>query len=457
MSANLFTDEFDNPIPQEGNLPFREDIIFPVLPADNFLSTLKRQNITGSIKSLVNLPSEEHYEILYQQLLENFASFVQILPVNNEAKLSTLLDEGLLRGLFVLQVMQQEQEQRALEDEENEADPMATYVAFSAALLFDIARVIEDKTVVISDEDGAFVRIWNPYIEGPMPLEDGYFRVRRGGGINPWSSRRSVIAFATKVMPIIGLNWIYQNTYFYNIWIALLTDDREGAGSFRLYFDRAQELLNDFKQKEEFQKTADDAKEIKAKENELAERFLRWLQAQAKKGKLSGNKPKADVIGKKGKPIVATTRVIQRFVRATSPAKPKMAAVKAQVKAVVKSLAKATGQKPIKVAVKSKAPAKPSVVARTLFATPKAKAAPPPKAVAAPKGAPPKKAFTIVEMMNNGVPLVGGVVTEKMFDIINAGARFLLEYRIAEITLPPAPPAAGAAPASFPSPVVSGK
>lgn len=437
MSTNLFTDEFDNPIPQEGTLPFREDIIFPVVSAHHLLSSIKRQNIINSIKSSANLPSEEHYELLYQNLLEKFAQFVQILPVNNEAKLSSLLDEGLLRGLFVLQVMQQEQQKNTLEDEANEFDPADVYVAFSAALLFDIARAIEDRTVVISEEDGGFLHIWNPYIEGSMPLEDGYYRVRRGGGISPWSSRRSIIALAIKVMPEIGLNWIYQDPYLFNIWIALLSDDKEGAGNFRLYFDRALELLNDLKQKEAIQ-YQDDVKEKKAKENELAERFLRWLLAQAKKGNLKVNKPKGDIIGKKGKPIVATTRAIQKFVRATMPAKPKITAVKKQVKAVIKSLAKATGKAPIKVAMVSKTPAKPSVVAaRSLFAAkgalPKGM---PPKGM--PKGAPPKKAFTPLQMINLGVPLLGYMVSA-LHNIIPGGSIYLLLYRIAQMSVPPAP------------------
>lgn len=451
MATNLFNDDFENPIPTEGNLPFREDIIFPVVSAEKFLSSLKRQNIVSSIKSCIDLPSEEHYEMLYKNLLENFTNFVQILPVSNEARLSSLLDEGLLRGLFVLQIMQQDQQKRALENEETESDPMGTYVAFSASLLFDIACVIEDRTVVISDDEGGFIRIWNPYIEGNMPQEDGYYRVRRGGGITPWSSRRSVITLASKVMPAIGLNWIFQDAYLFNIWIALLTDDKEGAGSFRLYFDRAQELLNDLKLKEEYQKTPDkDVKEIKAKENELAERFLKWLQNQAKKGKLSGNKPKADVIGKKGKPIVATTRAIQKFVRATSPTK----SVKAQVKAVVKSLAKATGQKAVKVAVASKAPPKTSVVARSLFGAPKGAPKGTPKGIV--PGAPSKEVFSVLKMLTSGVPLVGGAVTEKLFDVITSGVSFLLQYRLAQVAIPPVP-AAPAAPPPAPPPPAAGK
>jgi hypothetical protein len=182
----------------------------------------------------------------------------------------------LLRALFALQVQQK--------SSKDEVEPLMSYVLFSACLLFDIACVIENRTVAISGQGGSFIRIWDPFHEGSLPIA-GYYRIRRAGGITPWSCRRSAVSLAGKLMPQEGFHWIFENPHAFNIWIALLSEDKEGGGVLSLYIDRAREMLEEFKTTVEyFVQTNID--EFESKDTKDGDLFLEWYLQELEKGKM---------------------------------------------------------------------------------------------------------------------------------------------------------------------------
>lgn len=252
---------------------FNEHSVYPVIEPERLLSSIHRKRIIEEIKEVAELP-DEYFDTLYRNLIESFTAFVQILPVNNEARLSSILDEGLLRALFALQVQQK--------SSKDEIEPLMSYVLFSACLLFDIASVIENRTIVISEQGGSYIRIWEPVREGSLPIA-GYYRIRRGGGLTPWSCRRSAVSLATRLIPQTGYDWIFQNPHAFNMWIALLSEDKEGAGVLSLYIDRAREMLEEFKTTVEyFVQTA--VEEFEPKDTKDADLFLDWYLQELEKG-----------------------------------------------------------------------------------------------------------------------------------------------------------------------------
>jgi hypothetical protein len=281
---------------------FSERSIFPIISAEALLSSIKRKELLASIKTAANIP-EEHFDALYNELIHNFTNFVQILPVNNEARLGSLIDEALWRGLYALQLMQQQNA------EEEGDDPLMNYVLFSASLMFDVGCVTEERTVIISDQQGNFIRQWEPHV-GPMVKADGYYRIRRAGGMPPWLCRKTTALYARQLMPLIGFNWIAQDNNAFNTWLALLNYDKEGAGSLRVYFDtfdRAQKMLEDLKIQQDIYDELK-AKAIEDKENELAEDFIGWVKENVKKGAFKVNAPGAPIHKTKtGTVIVADT------------------------------------------------------------------------------------------------------------------------------------------------------
>ena len=289
-------------VKNKGIQNFSEKSLYPVVAANRLLSSIGRRKVVGEIKKATAVP-EEYYESLYKKLIHNFVDFVQILPINNEAKLASLLDEGLMRGLYALQIQQKEGK--------IDIDPVMAYVIFSASLLFDIGCVIENRTIVISEEDGTFIRFWDPYHEGAMRV-GAYYKIRRGGGVTPWSSRRSVITLACKLMPSIGFDWIYKNPHAFNIWLALLVDDKDGAGSLRLYFDRARELLEELKATSEFFVPVD-IEEIEPEETKNAEDFIAWLKEMLEKGEITANAVNGQVFDIEGDKLFFTNELFKRY------------------------------------------------------------------------------------------------------------------------------------------------
>gem|GEM_PF-7114039 len=253
---------------------FDEKSLYSVVSIDRLLSSAGRKEALKNIRAAVIELPEEYYGTLYQELINSFISFVQILPVNNEARLASLMDEGLMRALYALQVYQK--------SSNDEVDPVMPYVLFSASLLFDIGCVIADRTIVISEEDGSFIRVWDPFYDSAMQ-EGSYYKVRQGGGLTPWSIRRSAITLACKLMPAIGFDWIYKNPHAFNIWLALLVDDKEGAGLLSFSFERARELLEEFKISAETFAPVE-VEELEGDATKNAEAFVAWLKNRLSKG-----------------------------------------------------------------------------------------------------------------------------------------------------------------------------
>lgn len=283
---------------------FNERSLYPVVGAKRLLAAIMRQRFLREIKETVSLP-EEYFTALYQALINAFASSVQILPVNNEARLYSLLDEGLVRANYALQYYKK--------DQKGEVDPLLSYVIFTAALLFDVGCIIENRTVIISKQDSTFLRVWDPYHEPAMP-EGAYYKIRHGGGTLPWSSRRSAVTLACKLLPKVGFEWIYKNPHVFNIWIALLVDDKEGAGGLRHYFDRAREALDGLKTAEEFFKGDIDIEEIKeVKETQHAEDFLEWLKKEIEDNKIVADAAYAEIFHLEGDKLFLTKELFDRY------------------------------------------------------------------------------------------------------------------------------------------------
>lgn len=297
-----------------------ERTVFPILPAKVLLSTLQRQKWIEDIQELVNAPTE-YFAALYQQLIENYVMFVQALPVNNESRLSSLIDEGLLRALYILRVQKQETS--------GEKDPLITYVLFSAALMFDIGFVTSNRSIMISNKQGEFIKQWWPHT-GAMQLSDGYYKIRRGGGMPAWLSRRVAVLFAYQLMPQVGFDWIAKDAYALNTWIALLNNEQEGLDALKMYFDRSVEMLNDFKAREIFMALNIETITNPA-ETALGEDFLEWLQQGLQDGTIKINTMDASVQMLKNGMLLETPAIFKEFSK-NSPNHPNWQTVYDQFK-----------------------------------------------------------------------------------------------------------------------------
>jgi hypothetical protein len=269
---------------------FDEKKIYPVQSYSQLIgASPARRKIIEEIESCVELPTQ-YYKAIYGELIEKFVVFVQLLPVNNDARLASILDEGLLRGLYALHLMTPQKIDAFNRSESSafaagapstkvhEVDPLQCYALFSAALLFDVGCVIENRAVVLSGKSGNFISSWDPFREGAM-ANGGYYRVRRGGGITPASCRRSALALANSLMPTLGFEWLYSDSETFNTWLALVAGEREAPGTMQLQFDRLHEMLEDFKATDKFFELMGGVTELEpSKELKCGDDFIDWLR-----------------------------------------------------------------------------------------------------------------------------------------------------------------------------------
>jgi len=308
-------------------LPIKKKInersLFPIVSADILLASNQRKTIIKDIRQTVDI-SDEHFDTLYQSLINSFIEFVQLLPANNEAPLGSLMDRGLLRTSFALQ-------QQKNEDEDHEPDPLLVYTLFSCALLFDVGFVTNDRTVIISEKDGTFIKEWLPN-KGKMQQSDGdYYRVRYGGGMPSVLSRRVTPLFAQQLMPLAGFNWIAQDLDAFNAWTAILNNEKKLANDLNLYFDYANKKIADEPAEEFF--SAINIKVLEPEETALGEDFLEWLKDGLDTETISINTYDSDIHVIENGLFLETPEIINKFC-AQSQKNPMVDAVFTQLKKI---------------------------------------------------------------------------------------------------------------------------
>lgn len=311
-------------LPVKNNVSMRS--LFPISTADTLLSLNQRKNTVKNIRKIINI-SDEHFNILYQSLIDNFVEFVQLLPINNGARFGSLIDDGLLRALLALQL-----QKNAAEDQE--LDPLFVYVLFSTALLYNVGFVTNDRTVVISERDGAFVREWLPDKGKMLALDGGnFYRIRYAHGMSTELSRLATPLFAQQLMPLVGRNWIAQDLTAYSTWIALLNGSQIVTNDLKPYFDRANKKLSDELSKDKNIIAVSNIGIREPEETSLGEDFIEWLKKGLDAGNIDINTPNADVHVIDDGLFLEVPGIIQKFC-AQSAKNPKLEAVFAQLKKI---------------------------------------------------------------------------------------------------------------------------
>lgn len=301
-----------------------ERSLFPIVAADVLLAPSHHKTVVENIRRQTVDISDEHFDILYQSLINNFVEFVQLLPTNNEAQLGSLMDEGLLRASFALQ--QQKDEAEGLQP-----DPLLVYTLFSAALLFDVGFAINNRTVMISEKDGTFIKEWLPNKGKMQRFDGGYYRVRYGGGMSSELSRHVTTLFAQQLMPLAGFNWVAQDPDAFDSWIVLLNNEKEIINDLRPYLDYANKKIFAEPAKEFF--SAMNINILEPEETALGEDFLEWLKNGLNTEAISINAYDSDIHIVEDGLFLEIPEIISKFC-AQSPKKPAWEAVFAQLKKI---------------------------------------------------------------------------------------------------------------------------
>ncbi len=276
---------------------YRDGQILPVLPAKTLISSNKHRMVLSQLETMLALPGE-HYQYLYDQLLLNFADFVQVLPTSRTSPLSSLLNEGLGRAITSLSIIQQE---AALD-----LDPRRTYAVFTAALLQDIAKVIIDRKVMLCNEEGEYVADWQP-LDGVMSKAGMHYKIREYVSGHHRIHHLMAPLLAYQLIPRIGFLWIAQDNALFVDWMHALGGGDDSGGGIRSILSKIP-LANNV--------TLPSVKidPVEANGVDHGEAFLRWLREGLLDGSLPVNTADSGVHVVEGGVLLEFPMVFKAFI-----------------------------------------------------------------------------------------------------------------------------------------------
>lgn len=263
---------------------YRPGALIPVFPAISLLADKRHQFFLEQLKEHSGLTSEQ-YEIVYKRLIDQFVEFVQVLPAQNDGPLCGLMNEGLVRGINGL---------HQLLSDHRDSSPLERYAIFSAALLKDVANVVVNQRIFITDKEGNFVLQWQPFDGSLESIEEAeYYKIM------PLSSTYHRIAhsitplLARQLLPQEGFDWIASDPHIFVDWLDALRDE-EGEGTARithtlqLYKTKVGEGLID-------SLPAVHVPQEDSPATQYADSFFVWLQKGIDSGEIQVNTPTAGV------------------------------------------------------------------------------------------------------------------------------------------------------------------
>jgi hypothetical protein len=247
------------------------------------------------------LPDED-FELLYQGFLNRFAEMVQLVPVKPSARLGTLLNQGLLRGINVLHY---------LVENHKDADSLECYALFTGAVLYDVAITLTKQRIFVTEKAGTHISDW-VFSRGNLreqaaqwykifPYKASFNRLR-----DPIT-----VLLAQQILPLEGYEWITSHWSVFVDWLDLLCQASDMHGK---RFDKILDIIRMQDDEELFLERLPEV-EVELQEPEdtvVADEFFQWLDREIEEEKLKVGEVDPDLyVFEDG--IFLDSRVIDRF------------------------------------------------------------------------------------------------------------------------------------------------
>lgn len=242
--------------------------LIPVLSAKQLLSSPGHQALLEEVRNRVEQPDDE-YQLLYHDFICRFAEFVQLIPVKPNARLGTLLNEGLLRGVNALDYFRKN---------ERDADDVECYALFTAAVLYDVANTLIHQRVFITEKDGSYEQSWK-FSLGSLRKQSARWYKLFPYKANYSRLRNSVcVLLAQQILPADGYEWITRHWSVFVDWLDALS---EGGAKGRIL----SHILDIIRHENEEQLLLTHLPEttvqpIEAEETFMADKFFEWLDVE---------------------------------------------------------------------------------------------------------------------------------------------------------------------------------
>ncbi|MBA3536841.1 MAG: TraI domain-containing protein [Tatlockia sp.] len=309
-----------------------------IIPAALMLAEEKREILMQQIRQSSAL-DEPRFDSLGLSLLNNFINHCQSLPDTSTSYYSQqggLLDHALNRTEAALSLFQQYLMVDA-QAEITEEQSLWLYALFSAAILQGVGKLQIDYIIDLYDNNGQFLKQWNPLLESLVDV-GSYYSCDFQKESDEEFRRRLNLLIARLLMPASGFAWIASNPEVLAIWLALLNEDFEAAGTLGAILVRAnaiaiQRYFNQFLLKTHgsrggrygrvgtFTGVPESVADI---EQQIGIEFIQWLTKSLDAGRLMINKaPLLMVPGG----LMITSEAFDSFMREHPDYKNKQAAL----------------------------------------------------------------------------------------------------------------------------------
>jgi hypothetical protein len=270
---------------------YQPGAVLSVLPAKKILRSKEHQMLLRYIRDYSDVPAE-YYPPLYEQLIFDYAEFVQHLPIESEAYLGSLFNVGLTRALSALYRHQSAKKNR-LDMKSN--DHLITYAIFTAALFSSISAVISNQQILITDRQGMIQKVWNPYDGSLTAIKAKHYKIRLRSAIYAAVEHWIKPVLARQLLSQEGFRWLSSDIRVFNDWLAALQGEVIAGGqvSDLLHYIRRLDdavIGLDIERLPPIETDMHMPQEI-----ELAEKFLKWLQKALEQKKLTVNQPNSMV------------------------------------------------------------------------------------------------------------------------------------------------------------------
>ena len=276
--------------------------VIPVLSASELLSSPGHQALLEEVRKLVEQPDDE-YDLLYHDFICRFAEFVQLIPVKPSARLGTLLNQGLLRGVNALDYLRKH---------EKSADDLECYALFTAAVLYDVANSLIYQRVFLTEKDGRYDESWK-FSQGSMPAQGAKWYKLFPYKANFSRLRDSIcVLLAEQILPADGYEWITRHWSVFVEWLDALS--QTGAKGRILSF-----ILDIIRHEDEEQLFLTHLPEtsiepLEAEETHMADKFFEWLDKELEEENIKVSGVDLDLYAFEDGYLVSST-VVDRFAK----------------------------------------------------------------------------------------------------------------------------------------------
>ncbi len=233
----FYREEKKSPIAKK---PMQFKNLEPIESFEVLVKDRKRQEALKQIKKKLAYQAS-HYQKLVSPLIANVAMYYQHLPETSLYfnQRGGALDRALYRTEAALNLMRQLMIQDESE-QPSEDQKLWAYALFSASLLQGIGKLYTEYKINIHNNMGTLVKLWEPLLED-MPTVGDYYRHQfvREDSDSEALRRHINVLLAQQLMPKEGFALLSAHPLIFKVWLALLEEDRDGAGSLAAILDRA--------------------------------------------------------------------------------------------------------------------------------------------------------------------------------------------------------------------------